>query len=257
MTSSLEQICVSTWSFHTLFEADKPMDARDFPEMVADRYHVHNVEMVYPHFASTEPSYVNEFNDRLRKAHSRVVNIPIDYKELWEKPSLSSPNRQEREHAIGLYQKGIDLAAAVGAPAGRCDPGLVNLDDPSLTIESYRTLAAYGQAKGVRIVVENHGSISRHPEVLVNILESAGAGALPDMGNFPNVETRERGLRLLYPLAKDLCHAKSRPQVDDLPRCVQLAKEAGFRGVYSIEAGNASDPYAAVQEILDVLVANI
>jgi len=93
--------------------------------------------------------------------------------------------------------------------------------------------------------------------VLVYILESAGAGALPDMGNFPDVETRERGLRLLYPLAKDLCHAKSRPQVDDLPRCVQLAKEAGFRGVYSIEAGNASDPYAAVQEILDVLVANI
>ena len=123
MTSSLEQICVSTWSFHTLFEADKPMDARDFPEMVADRYHVHNVEMVYPHFASIEPAYVNEFNDRLRKAHPQLVNIPIDYKELWEKPSLSSPNRQEREHAIGLYQKGIDLAAAVGAPAGAMRSG--------------------------------------------------------------------------------------------------------------------------------------
>jgi hypothetical protein len=149
------------------------------------------------------------------------------------------------------------VAAAVGSPAARCDPGLVNLDDPSVTIESYRSLVSYGQSKGVRIVVENHGSISRNPEALVKILEASGAGALPDMGNFPDDETRDRGLRLLYPLARDLCHAKARPQVSDLPKCVRIAHEAGFRGVYSIEAGSSEDPYAAVQEIRDVLIESL
>ncbi len=249
-----DTICVSTWSFHTLFEADRPIDALNFPEMVADRYHVHNVEMVYPHFGSSEPSYFAEFKNRLQKAHSRVVNIPIDYRELWEQPALSSHDAKEREHAIALYRKGIDLAAAIGSPAARCDPGLVNLDDPSVTIDSYRTLVAYGQAKGVRIIVENHGSISRYPEVQVKILQASGAGALPDMGNFPDEETRERGLRLLYPLAQDICHAKMRPQVGDLAKCVRIAKDAGFRGVYSIEAGGSGDPYEAVQVILDELV---
>src|SRR6267154_1828252 len=122
--AKLERICVSTWSFHTLFEkpdgASGKMEALDFPEMVADRYHVHNVEMVFPHFASTEPAYVNEFKNRLKKAHSRVVNIPIDYGELWEKPALSSPDLKERDHAISLYENGIDLAAELGCPAARC-----------------------------------------------------------------------------------------------------------------------------------------
>jgi len=253
--SPLDRICVSTWSFHTLFEQpDKKIDALDFPEMVADRYRVHNVEIVYPHFASTEPSYIDEFKNRLRKAHSQVVNIPIDYAELWEKPALSSPDPEEREHAISLYQKGIDLAAAVGSPTGRCDPGRVNLDDPSVTIDSYKTLVAYANSKGVGILVENHGSIGRHPEVLAKILQVSGAGALPDIGNFPDEETRERGLRLLYPLAKSISHAKLAP-LFDLAKCVQIAKDAGFEGVFSIEAGGQSDPYEAVQQILEALVS--
>src|SRR4051812_16761844 len=159
MPSPLDRICVSTWSFHTLFEQPGTIDALDFPGMVADRYHVHNVEIVYPHFASTEPAYIDEFRRRLQQAHSRVVNIPIDFAELWEKPSMSSPDRAQREHAIALYKRGIDLANALDSPYGRCDPGIVNLDDPSITIESYRNLVAYGKSKGVGIVVENHGSI--------------------------------------------------------------------------------------------------
>jgi sugar phosphate isomerase/epimerase len=262
--AKLDRICVSTWSFHTLFErragaertdaADsaKPMEALDFPEMVADRYHVHNVEIVFPHFTSSEPGYVNEFKNRLKKAHSHVVNIPIDYAELWEKPALSSTDPKEREHAITLYTKGIDLAAAVGCPVVRCDPGTVNLDDPSVTIGSYKALVSYGKSKGVAIVVENHGGISRHPEVLVKILRESGAGALPDAGNFPDEETRERGLRLLFPLANGVSHAKLGPGFD-LAKCLQIANEAGYQGVFSIEAGGHGNPYEAVQQILDAL----
>jgi sugar phosphate isomerase/epimerase len=258
MPSPLDRICVSTWSFHTLFEqpgaaTGKKLDALDFPQMVADRYGVHNVEIVYPHLASTEPAYVGEFRDRLRRAHSRVVNIPIDFAELWEKPSLSSTDPEEREHAISLYKQGIDVAAALGSPTGRCDPGRVDLEDPSVTIESYRTLVAYGKSKGVGIVVENHGSISRHPEVLAKILQASGAGALPDIGNFPDEETRERGLRLLYPLAQTISHAKLAPHFD-LAKYVEIAKDAGFEGVFSIEAGGQGDPYEAVQQILEALV---
>jgi len=45
------RIGVSTWSFHTLFPNDaakpaKPLDLLEFPEMIADRYHVHNLEVI-------------------------------------------------------------------------------------------------------------------------------------------------------------------------------------------------------------------
>ena len=69
----LRRVCVSSWSFHTSFETDRNnpakilMDVRDFPEMIADKYHVHNVEMVLPHFGAAEPSLFIE-----RSVHQQV-----------------------------------------------------------------------------------------------------------------------------------------------------------------------------------------
>ena len=90
------RIGVSSWSFHTLFERNKDnptatlMDVRDFPEMIADRFHVHNVEIVLPHFLGAEPSLVRDFKARLEKTHSRLVHMPLDFGELWDKPAISS-----------------------------------------------------------------------------------------------------------------------------------------------------------------------
>jgi len=150
----LRRLCVSTWSFHTAFERDRDnpakvlMDILDFPEMIADRYHVHNIEVVLPHFVNPDARRVAEFKARLDKARSRVVNMPLDFGVLWNKPAISSTDAAEREAALALYRSGIDTAHAIGSPAVRCDPGIVNLDDPSLTIDSYKQLAAYAGAGG-------------------------------------------------------------------------------------------------------------
>jgi sugar phosphate isomerase/epimerase len=258
----LGRVCVSSWSFHTFFEADRNnpakvlMDVLDFPEMIADRYHVHNVEIVLPHFVEPKPARIAEFKARLDKAHSRVVNMPLDFGVLWNKPAISSTDPNEREAAIAMYKTGIDTAHDIGSPTVRCDPGIVNLEDPSLTIDAYRQLAAYARDKGINVVVENHGDIAKNPDVLAGVLEAAGVGALPDFGNFPDEDTRERGLRALFPLAGDLAHAKLR-QGQDFGRCMRIAKESGFRGLFSIEASGKSDPYVEVQEIVDALVQNL
>ncbi|MEO6237944.1 MAG: TIM barrel protein [Vicinamibacterales bacterium] len=258
----LRRVCVSSWSFHTFFEIDRDnpakvlMDVRDFPGMVADQYHVHNVEIILPHFLSAEPSLVREFKERLARAHSRLVNMPLDFGVLWNKPAISSTDAAERDAAIALYKKGIDTAHALGSPSVRCDPGLVNLVDPAVTVDAYRQLAAYANAKGIKVVVENHGEISRNPDVLTAILKAAGVGALPDFGNFPDEATRERGLRALFPLAGEVAHAKLR-EGQDFARCMRIAAESGFKGVFSIEAGGPGDPYAEVQTIVDALVGNL
>ncbi|MFL6350561.1 MAG: sugar phosphate isomerase/epimerase family protein [Bryobacteraceae bacterium] len=258
------RICISTWSFHNLFPqtrdekapplTGKPLDVLDFPEMIADRYHVHNLEVVAPHFASTEPSYLGDFKSRLERAHSRLINIPVDIDELWDQPALSG-TAQQRERAISLYMPWIDVAHTLGASSVRCDPGKVNADDPSPTIDSYKKLVSHGRSKDTRIIVENHGGVvSERPEMLVKILEASGAGALPDFGNWPNEETRERGLRLMFPLAMTLCHAKLKQGGLNFARCMQIAKETHFQGVYSIEAGGKGDAYEEVQQVIDQLL---
>src|SRR2546429_8624875 len=103
------RIGISTWSFHTLFTAThdkdeppisgKPMDARDFPDMIADRYHVHEMEIVAPHIPP-EPSYIRDLKARLDRAHSHLVNIPVDIKELWSAGGLSDTDAKVREKAI-------------------------------------------------------------------------------------------------------------------------------------------------------------
>jgi hypothetical protein len=80
------RIGVSTWSFHTLFPNDaakpaKPLDLLEFPEMIADRYHVHNLEVIAPHFrVHLNHRIFGNFQARLKRAHSRLVQHPDRYR---------------------------------------------------------------------------------------------------------------------------------------------------------------------------------
>jgi sugar phosphate isomerase/epimerase len=251
----MNKVCVSSWSFHNLFTStrypdapvpEKDMDILDFPEMVADRFHVHNVEVVSKHLLSTESSYFAEFRERLRRARARLINIPVDIAELWDQPSISSPEESVRAHALGLYMPWVEYAAELGSECIRCDPGILNPDDPSATIDSYKKLVARGRSRNIEIIVENHGKASAYPHELVKILQASGAGALPDIGNFPDNDTRVRGLKEMFPLAKNICHAKFEPEVFDFDQCIGIAKDAGFQGVYSIEA---DDVQKAIDEL--------
>lgn len=260
------RIGISTWSFHNLFTETrypeavvpgKDMDVLDFPEICADTFGVHNVEIVSKHLASTEPGYLAELSSRIAKAHCRLTNIPIDITELWDAPSISSPDPVVREYSLGLYLDFIDRIAPLKPQTVRCDPGVMNPADLSLTIDSYTKLVRKAASHGIQLIVENHGVASAHPELLAQVLPATGAGALPDIGNFPDDEIRMRGLKLMFPLAKHLCHAKYEPARFDFAKCIGIAKDAGYSGVYSIEAHNDPDPYAAVRVIHQQLLANI
>jgi sugar phosphate isomerase/epimerase len=266
-------IGISTWSFHNFFTTtrddsappltDKPWDLLDYPEMIADLYHIHEMEMVAPHFASIEPSYIQEVKSRLERAHSHLVNIPVDIQELEMGAGLSDPDTKLTEKIIAACKKWIDVAHDLGAKSVRCDPGKINTADLKPTVASYKALAAYGAPKGIFVVIENHGGVgSEHPEELVDLFQAVGknCGALPDFGNFPDQATRQKGLKLLFPFAQAVCHAKGLKFDDqgnetmfDFPQCVNTSKSAGFQGVYSIEFEGESDPRAGVQHVIDEL----
>ena len=270
----LGRVGVSTWSFHQYFPStleshSKPpkeiLALLDFPQMVADRYKVHNLELVAPHFASTEQAYIQELKSRLLRARSHLVNIPLDIKEIRTDGGLSDLDKSVRDNAIEASMKWIDIAVKLGARSVRCDPGKMNLENLDPTIESYKRLVAYSRPKGIRVIVENHGIVgSTHPEALVKVFKGVNDsyfGSLPDFGNFPDEATRERGLKMLFPYASTVCHAKGK-EFDangnetqfNFPFCVETSKQAKFRGIYSIEFEGTGDPYAGVQNVVNELV---
>jgi sugar phosphate isomerase/epimerase len=270
----LDRVGVSSWSFHNFFQSTRessasapaePMALLDFPEMIADRYKVHNLEFVAPHFASVEPAYLQELKANLVRVHSRLINIPVDIPEIWHGRGLSDPDAAVRDAAIEASQRWIDVAKQLGARSVRCDPGGFDPDDLTLTIDSYRRLVAYGRVRNVAVLIENHGEIgSQHPEALVQVFRAVGGlfiGALPDFGNFPDNETRLRGLPMLFPYARTVCHAKGleldgngNETAFDFQKCVQTAKTAAFKGIYSIEYEGSGDAAAGVQAVVNELI---
>src|SRR5215471_12516619 len=116
--SKLDRVCVSSWSFHSSFESTResgepePVEKLvllDFPQVVADRYKVHNLELVAPHFASLEPAYLAELKWNLSGARSRVINIAVDVKELQDGGGLSDTDAPVRGAATEACKTWIDV----------------------------------------------------------------------------------------------------------------------------------------------------
>ena len=269
--SKLERISISTWSLHNYFRVTRREDFNlpgpmlsllDFPALIADRYNVHHFEFCAVHFASTEPAYLREVKYALLHTRSTVVNMPLDIK---ESATFSDPDREARMASIDAVKHWVDVAHQLGATSVRVDPGKVDPTNLARTADSYKTVAAYAQARGIHVIIENlHGYGTGRPEELVQLIKLIGAGrvgSLPDFGNFPDEATRERGLKMLFPYAQVVCHTKGLEfDADgaetryDFPKAMEISKKAGFRGFYSIEFDGPGDPYAGIQKTLDELL---
>jgi len=271
------RIGVSSWSFRNYFPQTRPGDDHgpdetfallDFPHMIADRYKVHHLEFVPPHFASTEPAYVDELRGELFRARSFLVNLAIDVKEMRTEGGLSDPNETVRDAAVEAAKKWVDIAAHLRARSVSCDPGKMNPLNPAPIIDSYRKLVAYAGRRGVRVLVGNYRGIgSDHPEDLVSLFKAVKSryfGALPDFGNFPDAKTRARGLALLFNYASTVCHVKGmefdaagNEMKYNFARCVEIAKRQHFRGIYSVEFEGPGDAYVGVQNVINELVRDV
>jgi sugar phosphate isomerase/epimerase len=272
--AKLRRISISTWSFHNYFASTREPEFKlpgamlrlvNFPKMIAEKYKVHNIEICVPHFESAERGYLNVVKARLGEVGCKVVNMPVDIDELSEKGGLSDPDKKVRENAIRGAKRWIDVAATIGCKSVRCDPGKIDSKNLAPTIDSYKQLAEYGKTREVHVIIENHGGVgSEHPEELVELLKGVGGnyiGALPDFANFPDEAIRSKGLQLLMPYAHVVCHAKGlefdakgNETQFDFPKCMEITKKAGFKGVYSIEFEGPGDPYAGCQKVLHNLL---
>jgi sugar phosphate isomerase/epimerase len=45
--------------------------------------------------------------------------------------------------------------------------------------------------------------------------------------------------------------------VFDFPQAIEIAKQSGFRGIYTIEFDGPGDPYAGIQKTLDELLKRL
>ena len=298
--AKLDRVAIMSLCFNPVIKSaahpDDPkrtLDILDLPDMIAERWGVHHVEMQHSHFPSTEPAYLEEFRDRLKKAKSQMNQINVEFGTL----NISSPDPVLRLETIDLTKRWIEHAVILGCPRVMVNQGTLAPEVRQSAIDTLKTINAYGKARKVYITMENRdggggrggragagaaaatpaaetpaaatpgGSAAAVParqrspswEVVVEAIKASGIWANPDVGNFPDEVARAAGLRAMYPLSSGSSHCHYNPERYNEANAIRISKEVGYKGLYSIEASanNGPDPYAAVQSILDELLRDI
>jgi hypothetical protein len=283
--AKLERVAIMTYSFDRIVKVagqpDNPaktLDLFEIPEMFADRYHVHNVEVQHNHLASTELSYFKEFRARLAAVKSQVTNINLEFGNM----SISAADPVMRAQAIDLTKRWIDHAVDLGSPRVMVNQGSPSEENKAVAIAALKIMGEYGKTKKVMVAMEPRGGGGARGRaaapgapapaapvepagpappppyiLLTEIIKASGTYANVDIGNLGDQETQHAGMRAMFPLTDGNCHVKLNPARYDLPAALALTKTLGYKGLYSIEAGGSGDSYANVQMIYDVLIANI
>jgi len=260
--STMVKISVSTWSLHRelpfFWNKDVPGKIRliDFPKLCIKEFGVDAVELCQMHFLSTDQNYIDKVKDALDRSRLRLVNIPVDL------GYAAEPDIERRKAGFNILRKWFEIAKYLGSPSVRVNTGKGEGEEAlQIAIDGYRELAEMAKETGVRLLIENHGGISEKAEDIIRIIEEVGSeylGTCPDFGNFPP-ETRYEGLAKLAKYAA-VVHAKTfefnekgEDTKIDVKRCVNILRQEGFHGYYSVEFEGQGDQREGVRKTIALL----
>jgi sugar phosphate isomerase/epimerase len=257
--AKMARMAIMAYSFSSILKypggptaAERTLDIRDLPQMFADKYKVHNVEMQHNYFESTETAFLKDFVALLAKSKSKVSNINLELGNM----SIAATTPALRAQAADLTKAWIDHAIVLGSPRVMINQGRLTQENKATAIETLQRMTAYGKSKNIMVGAEPRGDDHK---LLTEVLKAGGAYSNPDIGNFQGDQaTQHEAMRLMFPFTDGNCHIKAlNPPKYDLAAAVRLTKELGYKGLYSIENEQQGDPYKNVQDVIDVVLANM
>lgn len=231
---------------------ERTLEVFDVPEMFADRYKVHNVEMQHNYFESTEASFFKDFLARLAKTKSRVSNINLELGNM----NIAAADPALRTQAVDLTRAWIDHAVVLGSPRVMINQGKLTQDNKAAAIEALTRMTTYAKTRKILVGAEPRGDDFT---LLTEVIRAGGAYTNPDVGNFGGDQAHQQaGIRAMFPYTGGNCHMKMlNPPTYDLAAAIALIKSLGYTGLYSIENEQQGDPYENVQKVYDLVLANI
>ena len=254
-----ERLAIASYSFRSLMDTPRNrarmpqaqlIALKDFPARMAQKYNVHAVELLSQHFPSVEPAYLQELRDAVRAAGSRIVNLPTSLG-----ASVYDADESRRTLAVETAKQWVDRAVALDCPSIRVHiKGAKGVaPDAALTAQSLRSIAAYGEAKGVVVNLENDDPTTEDAFFIAKVIDEVRTPwlrALPDFCNsmLKGDEKFNYGaVAAMFQRAYNISHVKD-SEVDgektfrvDLARTFAIAKKAGYKGFFSIEWEGAGD----------------
>ena len=258
-----DRLSVTSYPFRTLIDfpgnkerdPSKPgMDLKDFAAMVATRFNVHNVNPLGGHFRSTDPAYIDEFRNSIEKAGSHLVDLGLGGRYYYD------PDPAKRSDAVSYGKKWIDIAKTLGSPSARLHINGAKGAKPDVAraAETLGEVAAYGEKRNIVINLENDNPVAEGPFFLVEVIEKVKSPYLRGLPDFANSlspafdpELNYKAVKGMFRHVFNMVHVKPGYMDDkgelhrvDLAKLFAIAKDAGYRGYYSMEVEMPGDVYA-------------
>jgi L-ribulose-5-phosphate 3-epimerase len=247
----------------------------EFPTMARDLFGIDAVEYVNTFFYAhaSDASYLGELKTRADDAGVRSLLIMCD-----ALGSTGDADPEARARAVDNHQPWMDAAAYLGCHAIRVNAaGEGAREEVSQRVaESLNRLGDLGAARGLDVLVENHGGLSSDGGWLAATIartDHPRVGTLPDFGNFrisgtgPDavIYDRYQGVAELMPFARAVSaksydfDADGSETTIDYTRMLRIVLDAGYRGHIGIEYEGRRLPEAegirATRDLLERVLA--
>ncbi len=269
-----ERLSVSTYPFRKLIatphaDEEEPaktgMTLEQFAQTIRPKLKVPGIEPWSHHFKSTDPEYVRGLRESFNAAGLHVVNIPVDV------GARLCGTAEEREAGLTTYHKWVDAAVVLGSPGIRVHlPHGEKGDEIGCAVSALKALAEYGAAKNIVINLENDEPETEQPERIVKVIKTVNSPflrALPDFCNSMLIHDDQsynnQAMSMLFPLAFNISHVKDMEQDGkkiyrvDVNEIFAIAKNAGYKGYFSMEWEGVGDPYEGTRKLIDASLRNL
>ncbi len=250
------KISLAQWSLHRALEK-REIKAVDFASIAKKSYGIHAVEYVNQFYVdqATDKGFWSQMKQRADDQGVKSLLIMVD-----NEGDLGNPDDTERKIAVENHYKWIDAAKILGCHSIRVNAFGKGSRQQLHTalIDGLGSLAEYGAAQNINVLVENHGLHTSDGKFMVGILKTVGSsflGTLPDFGNWclnaewgstqnnkcNSVYDRYQGVADFLPFAKGVS-AKSyafdeagNETIMDYQKLLQMVKDSDFDGHIGIE----------------------
>ncbi|QJD87716.1 sugar phosphate isomerase/epimerase family protein [Cohnella herbarum] len=244
---------IGSWSFHSLHRLGK-MNLFGYMESMKFRYRLDHVDIWNGMMLSTENDYIQSVKDTLVEDELTVANLAVDGADVWHDDS--AVRERNREKAF-LY---FDIARRWGVRNVRIDMGVTTVDmtdeQYEFCVNRYREYARVAYDNGFRVGPQTHQPASCSPKNLVrmsNDISAPGFGIILNVNRW--LSDKETGDEITAPLT---CHVQfDRAFVDftgpELIQKIQLLRQAGYRGCWSMEFRGGINEYQEVERDLQTI----
>jgi len=182
--------------------------------------------------------------------------------------NFADPSEENRRKDIAHIRAWVKVAARMGAPtlrvfAGQELPdGYTRAEATGWVVESLTECVECGKEHGVVLTLQNHANFLKTPDHVLEILERVDSDWLAlnlDIGSFrsqdPFAEIEQMAPYAVTWQIKEQMYFGDKQTITDLPRIVEIIRNAGFRGYILVETLGEGNPKVKVPRFLSAVRA--